>query len=91
MKVEDTQSSSLCPIVSYIERTTITLYPVGRPVRATITLYPIGRPIRATITLYPIWRPVRAIITLYPIELRKFVSIIKYNCLILILQKLLKK
>ena len=25
---------------------TITLYPIGRPVRATITLYPIGRPVR---------------------------------------------
>ena len=48
-------------------RPTITLYPIGRPVRATITLYPIGRPIRATITLYPIGRPVRATITLYPI------------------------
>ena len=45
---------------------TITLYPIGRPVRATITLYPIGRPVRATITLYPIGRPVRATITLYP-------------------------
>ena len=48
-------------------KTTITLYPIGRPVRATITLYPIGRPVRATITLYPIGRPVRATITLYPI------------------------
>ena len=46
---------------------TITLYPIGRPVRATITLYPIGRPVRATITLYPIGRPVRVTITLYPI------------------------
>ena len=35
---------------------TITLYPIGRPVRATITLYPIRRPVRATITLYPIGR-----------------------------------
>ena len=49
--------------------TTVTLYPIGRPVRATITLYPIGRPVRAAITLYPIGRPVRAIITLYYIYL----------------------
>ena len=56
-------------IVSYSdikETATITLYPIGRPVRATITLYPIGRPVRATITLYPIGRPVRA--TVYSID-----------------------
>ena len=56
-----------CALTLSCKRTTITLYPIGRPVRATITLYPIGRPVRATITLYPIGRPVRATITLYPI------------------------
>ena len=48
-------------ILNFLEvLVTITVYPIGRPVRATITLYPIGRPARATITLYPIGRSVRA-------------------------------
>ena len=34
------------------KRTTITLYPIGRPVRAIITLYPI-RSITATIPAWP--------------------------------------
>ena len=72
-RVEDLIELLLHYILSYGEtyylviRATITLYPIGGPVRATITLYPIGRPVRATITLYPIGRPVRATITLYPI------------------------
>ena len=47
-----------------LEVATITLYPIGRPVRAIITLYPIGRP---AITMYPMGRPIKATITLYPI------------------------
>ena len=42
-------------------KATITLYPLGRPVRATVTLY--RRPVRATITLSHIGRPF--IITLF--------------------------
>ena len=51
----ETLHNNKCQIPS-IFRATITLYPIGRPVRTTITLYPIGRPVRATITytLYPI-------------------------------------
>ena len=62
----ETLHNNKCHITS-IFRVTITLYPIGIPVRATITLYPIGRPVRAAIKLYPIGRPVRATITLYPI------------------------
>ena len=61
--------NSLIKCTGYLtkELATITLYPIGRPVRATITLYPIGRPVNATITLYFIGRLVKATITLYPI------------------------
>ena len=65
--LHDLKQCSLNTCMCIYQGATITLYPIGRPVRAIITLYPIGRPVRATITLYPIGRPVRAIITPYPI------------------------